>query len=188
MKQLSLDEEPPPIFRGEKEVNKRKNKNLPQLIFSIRSERIRNKSQVNSKNLEKQIKNNQADYSSNENYSSLEKSFSESENNLTPTLKNLEFEKSLSSTHEANEIIFDYLQKQEMKSTTSKKIESFYAVDSTYSFESHQTFIKDNIKKENYYSESKEKEEKDVVYALHPLDEENDNQENTIRWNAMSYN
>ena len=43
MTQLSLDDEPPPKFRGEKEV-KKKNKNLPQLVFSLRNEKNKNNS------------------------------------------------------------------------------------------------------------------------------------------------
>jgi hypothetical protein len=144
MTKLSLDDEPPPRFRGEKEV-KKKNKNLPQLIFSTRNEKNRDKSATSLKNLEKQIKSSMEKYYLEENYSSFEKNILGE--NQTATLKSLGFERNAISSSGMTAHEFNYLEKKEDDSAR-KRIKNMYGIDSSYSFTTN-PLVRENDNKEN---------------------------------------
>ena len=63
---------------------KKKSKNLPQLVFSLKNKNNSNSLRnSNDKKLEYKIKNNSSDSSSTKDYSSLEKYFSDENANLS---------------------------------------------------------------------------------------------------------
>lgn len=174
MKNSSLDAEPLPKFGGKKEVTK-ETKNLPGLIFSMRNGKNlinRDSFITNFKNLEKEIKNDSPNYSSNETYSNLEKSFLNMESNQTSTSKDIKFTKSTSLNSDMiNEgIMLNYPQKEETN-FSEKKIPHFYGTSSSYLFAEHQKIAKENVNKEKLYSEFKEKEKQEVIYVLLSSDE-----------------
>ena len=185
MTKLSLDE-PPPRFRGEKEVRK-KSKNLLQLTLSTRNERNRDKSTI-MKNLEKQIKKSMEKYYLEENYSSLERNFQGE--NQTPTLNNLEFSRNAISNSGMITQEFNYFEKKEDLTSARKKIKNIYGIDSSYSFTMSQ-FVKEIDNKENPYSKSrvdKKDEERDILYTLCAFEEEKKTDEKEIKFNVMAYN
>jgi hypothetical protein len=186
MTKLSLDDEPPPKLRGEKEV-KKKNKNLPQLILSTKNERNRDKSAPSMKNLERQIKNSMEKYYLKENYSSFEKNILGE--NQTATLKGLGFEKHAISNSGLIAQEFNYFEKKEDVSAR-KKIKNIYGIDSSYSFTMN-PLAREVDNKESQYSESKapkENEEKDVLYTLYVFEEEKKPDEREIKFNVMTEN
>jgi hypothetical protein len=186
MTKSSLDDEPPPRFRGEKEV-KKKNKNLPQLIFSTRNERNRDKSTTSMKNLEKQIKNSMKKYYLEENYSSFEKNILGE--NQTVTLKNLEFKSNPISSSGQPTQEFNYFEKKE-DASARKKIKNIYSIDSSYSFTMN-SLARESENKENPYSESKvpkENEEKDILYTLYVFEEQKNTDEKEIKFSVIAEN
>ncbi len=186
MIQVSLDSEPPPAFRGKKEV-KKKSKTLPQLVFSIKNKNNSNSlNDSNNKKLEDKIKNNPGSSSHLENYSSLEKSFSEE--NTTRSQKSIIFSGINHSNEDLDSINLNYLKIHEENSAENPRNLDFYFKNSEYNFIFSQTFIKDDNKEKKDYWESKEKQEKEATYALSSFDEEKTTEEITIKWNATAYN
>lgn len=186
MIQVSLDSEPPPDCRGKKEV-KKKNKNLPQLVFSLKNKNNSNSlKESNPKKLENKIKNNSLNISSKEDYSNLEKYSSEEDTNFSQN--RIQFLNTNSSNEDLNEINLNYLRIHKENSTESSKNSDFYFKNSEYNFVFSQTFIKDDNKEKKYYLESKEKQEKEPIYNLSSFEEEKITEENTIKWNATAYN
>jgi hypothetical protein len=190
MEKLSLDDEPPPRFRGEKEVSRRKNKNLPQLIFSTRNEKNKEKSIENIKNIEKKVKTNIQEYQHDANYSSLERYFSE-DNNQSSTLKNLEFTRPTTTGPNSISQNFNYFQGKESTMSIENRIQNFYGISSSYSFTAfrgEQTSTRQEYsRKKEEYSESKEhlekeeKEEKEIIYTLHEFEEGKTAEETNIK-------
>jgi hypothetical protein len=160
MTKLSLDAEPPSKFDGKKEVNRKKNGTIPQLIIFLRT----NKNNI-TKNLEKKViadgKNNiiNFDYTKNET--------TYSEENLTSTNK-IEFVNTNLSINQAM-LNSHYMQKENNFDFTRKDISKLYNMNSSYSFIPH---IKEENKKEDLSVQSKEQESKEIQYPLYNFDEE----------------
>lgn len=186
MIQVSLDDEPPPVFRGKKEV-KKKGKTLPQLVFSLKNKSNGNSlRESNNKKLEDKIKNNSKDVSSPNDYSALEKTSSKENVNLTQDSIKFSVQ---NNTKENSDIIFiEYLKINRENGDENEENTIFYTKNTEYNFIFSQTFIKYNNKKENNYSESKEQEKKDVIYNLRPFEEDKQSEERVIEWNVMGYN
>lgn len=186
MIQVSLDDEPPPVFRGKKEV-KKKTKNLPQLAFSFKNEINKNYlKNSNNKKLEDKIKNNPSNTSSTEDYSSLEKFFSE--NNINSSNDKIEFFKKNISDKNLSSESLNYLKIKQENIQENPENSNFYFKNIEYNFIFSQTFIKDNNKEKKDYFESEEKQEKEPSYTLFSFEEKKTTEENTIKWNATAYN
>lgn len=186
MIQVSLDSEPPPDCRGKKEV-KKKNKSLPQLVFSIKNKNNSNSlNDSNNKKLEDKIKNNPGSSSSLENYSALEKSFSEE--NTTLSQKSIIFSGINHSNEDLDSINLNYLKIHEENSAENPRNLYFYFKNTEYNFVLSQTFIKDDNKEKKDYWESKEKQEKEATYTLSSFEDEKTTEEREIKWNATAYN
>jgi len=186
MIQVSLDSEPPPNIRGKKEVKKR-SKNLPQLVFSLKNKDNSNSLRdANNKKLEDKIKNNSSNNSSTEDYSALERY--SSEENTDFFQKNTQLSNLNHSNADSDKIIIKYPRVHETNLTENSENLNFYFKNSEYNFIFSQTFIKDNNKEKKDYSESIEKQEKEQTYTLFSFDDEKTTEENTIKWNATAYN
>lgn len=186
MIQVSLDSEPPPNFRGKKEV-KKKSKNLPQLVFSLKNKNNSNSlKDLHNKKLEDKIKNSSSNVSSTEDYSALERY--SSEENTDFSQKNTKFSNLNHGKGDSDKIILDYPKVHESNLTENSENLNFYFKSSEYNFIFSQTFIKDNNKEKKDYSESIEKQEKEQTYTLFSFDDEKTTEENTIKWNVTAYN
>lgn len=185
MIQVSLDSEPPPICQGQKEV-KKKNKNLPQMVFSLKNKNNSNPTRdANNKKLEDKIKNNSSNISSTENYSALEKY--SSEENISLSKNNIQFSSVNLSNGNFDEISKNYLNMHKENLTENPENLNFYFKNSEYNFAFSQTFIKDDNKEKKDYSESREKQENEITYALFSFDDGKTTEENTIKWIATAY-
>jgi len=176
MTKLSLDSEPPPKFEGKKEANRKKNGTLHQIILSLKGEKGKNKFISNEKKGEKKIKSNLRECKLDEDYPRIEDSLEERINFTSKSP--IEFTSTLDKDIKDIRREFDYFQRKNVT----------YDFSHNYSFTITQTFIKDDVKKENYYSQSKEQEEKETLYTLHSFEEEENIEDNTIKWNAGAYN
>ena len=164
MTKLLLDAEPPSRFEGKKEV-KGKNKNLPHLIVSLRNEKNKSKSANVGKSLEKEVVFNWQKNSFDFNYFKKEESYME--NNLTLTAKEISFSKP-NMTSDPAMLNFHYIGKEENVSSTDKKPQGFYSMNSPYSF---MLPIKEENKKDYMPYESKEQDKKEIVYPVYNFDE-----------------
>lgn len=188
MIQVSLDSEPPPIFRGQKQGNK-KNKNLPQVIFSIRNEKNIDKSNLSRKNIEKNLRDTSVKDSSKGNYSGME--INVLETSRISLSNNVQF--SRPSIADLNLISgkFDYLNTKEGMTFSDRKSSEFYAMSSGYSFGTPSASVEYDEKKERNY-QSKGNEEKDRNYVLGVLEEEkkpvDEIRDNAIKWDPSNYN
>lgn len=186
MIQLSLDDEPPSIFRGKKEV-KKKSKNLHQLFFCFKNESCKiNLKELNNKKLEAKIKDPSSNSLSSKNYSALEKSSSEEK--ISFSGENIKFSKINNSKGNLYSNEINYLKINEKNSQEKTENSNFYFNNTEYNFIFLQTFIKDNNKEKNYYSESREKQEKEQDYESFSFEDEKTTEENTLIWNAKTYN
>lgn len=186
MIQVSLDSEPPPAFRGKKEV-KKKSKNLPQLVFSFKNEHNGNNvGQQNNKKLEDKIKNNPTNIISAEKYSTLEKS--SSEENTSSSQKNIKFSKASFNEEDLDSSTLNYLRINEESFRENQENLYFQFESSEYKFRLSQTFIKGDDKEKKDYLESREKQEKEPFFILFSFEENKVEEERVIKWNATAYN
>lgn len=167
MEKLSLDAEPPSKFRGEKEVNKKKNGNLHQLILSLKGEKNRNRNINSRKNLEKQVRLNWQDYVFDIDY--LKNNNSLVEETLTSRTNVVIFTSALDRNK--NQVIsqFNYSQNRNNTGIRERKLLTSYEINSPYSFTPQ---IKEEEKKEDLSTQSKEQETKEASYILHNFEEE----------------
>jgi hypothetical protein len=171
MKNLSLDAEPPSKFDGKKEVKRKKNETLPHLVILLGNEKIRNKTNNSTKNLENEIKKNFQKYFFNSDY--LKKEGGSIEGNLTSTKNIIEF----TNTNTAfNQTILDshYAEKVNNVGFKERKSSNFYEMNTFYSFTPK---IREEDKKEDLSTLPKEQESKEISYTLYNFDEETE-QEN----------
>lgn len=161
MTKLSLDAEPPSKFEGKKEVNRKKNGTIPQLIIFLRTNK--NKTGV-IKNLEKKVIANGQKNIINTDYLKNEEIYTE--NNSTLTNNSIEFTNTNSSRAMLNSY---YIQKEKNTEFTRKDFSKFYDMNFSYSFIPQ---IKEENKKEDLSAQSKEQETKEIQYAIYNFDEE----------------
>ncbi|MGY4884150.1 MAG: hypothetical protein ACP5NZ_01070 [Nanobdellota archaeon] len=188
MTRLSLETEPPPIFRGQKGINK-KGKNLPQVIFSIRNEKNIDKSNQSRKTIEKNLKNSSIKESSNGDYSSMEITILDAGN--TSFSNSVHFSKSSISDSNLISDKFDYLHLKE-NINSNKNNTGFYTLNSGYSFGIQNSSFEYEAKEERRYHESKENEEKERPYVIGVLEEEkkpvDEIRDRAIKWDPKDYN
>lgn len=168
MKKLSLDAEPPPKFRGEKEVNKKKEKTLSHILISIKNEKNENKVLITAKTIEKKSKVKSENYVLNLDYIKNEEPLEEK---ISSTSSTIEFSTTL-ERNTKNIQDFNYFNKKVDTTLSEKQSQIFYETfNSNYFSTTTQTFAKEEGKKENKNYESKEPEEK-MTYPMYTFDEE----------------
>jgi hypothetical protein len=172
MKNSSLDAEPPSKFVREKEVSRKRNINLNQLILTIDSNKIKSNPQKREKNLEKQVRIKFQDYTADENYL---KTNNNSIEEISKTSKAISFTSTLDMNPNDINSEFNYAHKKTSTTEiTEKKPLSFYEMTSSYSF---MPYMKKEDKKEDIYAQSREQEVKEPAYVLHNFDEEPEKEE-----------
>jgi hypothetical protein len=166
MTTLSLDSEPPSKFEGKKEVSRKKNRDIPQLVFLLKNEKIKSKANSSVKNLEKKVilekqkSNINLDYIKNDEYAF--------EENLTKTNESLEFT-SMSRTPIQDIPEFSYGQSIRNIEFKEKNTPIFYDMTSSYSFIPQK---KEESKKEELSELPREQEIKEIQYTLYNFEEE----------------
>ncbi len=165
MKNSSQSIELPSKFEGKKEVSKKKNGTLSQLVIFLKTEKSKNKTVGSAKNLEEEIRTNWQKYSFDANY--LKKDWEIVKNNSTATIKTIEF---TNPNITSNQAILNFNYEQEKKSIefAERKFSKFYEINSPYSFIPQ---IKE--KEEEFSTQSKEQEANaEISYPLYNFDEE----------------
>lgn len=161
----SLDSEPPSIVRI-KEVSRKRNTNLNQLILSTKSDKNKDNSIRTGKSLEKQVRLKFQDYRLDENY--MRKN-NDSMEDISSTTKKLSFISALDTDSKNIISDFNYFQKINNISHTERKPSSFYEMNSSYSF--IPKIIEEDRMDDSSYK-PKEQETKETIYVLNNFDEE----------------
>jgi hypothetical protein len=167
----SLDSEPPSKFSREKEVSRKRNIDLNQIIVSIKNNKNKYNSIRTGKNFEKQVRLKLQDYTFNENYLNINKNSIE---DISSTIKSLSFASTLDKNLDNIASELNYTQKRNNTNFTERKISDFYEMNSSYSFTPK--IREENMREESLY-QSKEQETKETTYILHNFDEESEKEE-----------
>jgi hypothetical protein len=161
MKNLLEEPEPRLKLEGKKEVNRKKNKNLSQLIVYLKNEKDKNKQTLYVKAIEEEIKT-EIKYLG---------------NNSTQTKKVFGLTNTLDIDEKQLVFGFQYNPMKENFGFSEKKPKEFYEIGSSYSFMPR---IKEEKREEEQLLESKKQEEKETTYLMYNPDEESEEENELV--------